>query len=57
MCVGTSQENFYALKNVQSLRFFKNNDAYHHAAELITLKSRVQLIYPNTHLYKLLSKV
>lgn len=39
------------------ISFFKNNDAYHPAAELITLKSRGQLVYPITHLYELLSKV
>lgn len=44
-------------KCLECLKFFKNCDINHPAAELVSLKTRGQLIYPNTYLYEFISTI
>lgn len=44
-------------KCLQCINFFKTSNANHPAAELVYLKTKGQLIYPNTSLYEFLSTI
>lgn len=44
-------------KCCKCIKYLKAGNTLHPAAELVTLKSRGNLIYPNTYLFQFLSKV
>lgn len=52
-----NETNFKKKKCPKCIEYLKNSSNEHPAAKLITLKSRDNLLYPNTYLFEFLSKV